>query len=192
MAAGVLALSSDAEIVREFVKYGSDRAATAFVRKYRNFVYTTALRYVASHDDADDIAQEVFIKALKSLKKFRGDSSLKTWLYRITVNLCINQKRKESRRTAISFDDSGEFFRLRDSNATPDRRLESEELMDAFYSALAKLPEKQRETFALRYFDETPYEDMSQMLGTSVGGLKANYYQAVRKLAKYLKNQAEN
>ena len=91
-----LLLENDSEIVEEYVETRSERAANSLVRKYRSFVYSTALRYLRDHEDADDCAQEVFIKAFRSLNKFRMESNLKTWLYKITVNQAINQIRKNS------------------------------------------------------------------------------------------------
>ena len=90
-----LVLDSDKEILRELESGNIENGATAFVRKYRNFVFSTALRYLKSYDDADDAAQEVFIKALNNIKKFRKESSLKTWLYRITFNVSSNILKKK-------------------------------------------------------------------------------------------------
>lgn len=152
---------------------------------YRNFVYSTALRYFNNHYDADDITQEVFIKAFKSIKKFKFNSSLKTWLYQITKNHCYTLYRKKKKNVSIN---SGEMEENEQDkwftdSETPLSKVESDEFYDAFYNALNKLPEKQRETFALRYFEDMPYQEISDLLGTSVGGLKANYYQAVKKLS---------
>lgn len=191
MSSIALAISTDKEIIEEYVSGNSEAAATAFVRKYRKFVYSIALRYLKSADDADDAAQESFIKALGALKKFRGDSSLKTWLYRITVNVCANASRKKKFLSIFSREDGSEI-EFKSDFETPDKTLENKELFDEFYAALDKLPKKQRETFALRYFDELPYDEISNMIGTSVGGLKANYYQAVKKLAKFLKQRETN
>lgn len=186
-----LVLEKDREIIDEYVSGNRERAATAFVRKYQNFVFSIALRYLKSYDDADDAAQEVFIKALKSVHKFRADSSLKTWLYRITQNVCTNISRKKK---FTSFFGSGseendEYLNIPDTGQNPEQKFLSAEFEDKFMGILNRLPEKQRETFALRYFDELPYEEISKLLGTSVGGLKANYFQAVKKLADYLKDE---
>ena len=186
-----LIVTNDADIVQEYVSGDKERAATAFVRKYQNFVYSTALRYLQSHDDADDVAQEVFIKALEKISSFRGDSNLKTWLYRITINTCTNLKRKNRffslfKSIGTSESDDEELIDITDNSPAPDQRIENEEFNKKFSKMLAKLPEKQRETFALRYFEEMPYEEISKVTGTSVGGLKANYFQAVSKLAKIL------
>lgn len=184
----VLQYENETYIVKEYQATKSERSATAFVRMYQQFVFATALRFTQNYDDADDVAQEVFIKALNSLSSFKGDSNIKTWLYRITTNLCMNFKRKKSFLSLFSKDDSAEeFFNVISNEMNPQQKMESEEFTAKFYKALSELPEKQRETFALRYFDEMPYEEISKLLGTSVGGLKANYFQAVKKLAVYLK-----
>jgi RNA polymerase sigma-70 factor (ECF subfamily) len=175
---------NDSEIIEEYCSSKSDRAATAFVRKYQKFVYATVLRYVVINEDADDIAQEVFIKALNSLEKFRGDSNIKTWLYRIAVNLSLNYIRKKKLLSIFTFHRIGEQeFEFASDSQTPSQELETKEFFHKFTIALAKLPEKQREVFALRYFEDMSYEDISATLGTTVGGLKANYFQAVKKLA---------
>lgn len=186
-----LAIELDTDIIREYTGGNREQAATAFVRKYQNFVFSSALRFLKSYDDADDAAQEIFIKALKSMDKFRGDSSLKTWLYRITMNVCTNMSRKKKLFGFFGSSDSeeSEYDNIADDSPMPDRKIESEEFEDKFLKALSRLPEKQRETFALRYFDEMPYEEISAVLGTSVGGLKANYFQAVKKLAEFIKKE---
>ncbi len=182
-----LVIDNDKEIIREYLTGNSELAAVSFVRKYQKFVYATALRYLQSYDDADDAAQETFIKALTSLSKFRGDSSLKTWLYKITRNVCYNMKRKKKVFSIFIKDDREEYFNSPSDYVKPDQSLENKEFEKNFKRVLAKLPEKQRETFALRYFDNLSYQEISNMLGTTVGGLKANYYQAVKKLAEFLK-----
>lgn len=158
------------------------------MNKYRNFVYSTALRYVNNHYDADDATQEVFIKAFKNLKKFKFNSSLKTWLYQITKNHCYTLFKKNKKYQNINTGemDDTEMDKWFQSNDTPLSKVEAEEFYDAFYNALGKLPEKQRETFALRYFEEMSYEEISELIGTSVGGLKANYFQAVKKLSNLI------
>lgn len=183
-----LIFESDIEIIEEYVSSGSNRAANEFVRKYQKFVYSTAFRYLKNHQDAEDIAQEVFIKALRNLKGFKKQSSVSTWLYRITQNTCTNFIRKRKIKYYVDYSSSSEeFFDISSHDQNAQEKLESEEYKDAFVEALSSLPEKQRETFALRYFEELSYEEISNMLGTSVGGLKANYFQAVKKLSHLMK-----
>lgn len=180
-------LENDDDIIKEYVQNGNQRAATAFVRKYQKFVYATALRHLKHHEDADDAAQEVFIKALKYLPNFKGDSSVKTWLYRITTNVCINVQRKKKISSFFSFLDVSQAYDLQSDTKSAQQDLEDNEFQRTYYTLLDKLPPKQREVFHLRYYDELSYEEISKMLGTSVGGLKANYHQAVKKIAQELK-----
>ncbi|MCX6147929.1 MAG: sigma-70 family RNA polymerase sigma factor [Candidatus Kapabacteria bacterium] len=188
---GTLALlyENDSEIIKEYINSKSDRAASAFVRKYQKFVYSTSLRYLNNYDDADDITQEVFIKALNSLDNFRGESNLKTWLYRITVNLCSNALKKRKLLNLITFNKDDDYFEISSSDETPSQSLETKEFETRFLKILNSLPEKQRETFYLRYYDDLSYEEISNLIGTSIGGLKANYFQAVQKIAKELKSE---
>ncbi len=190
MNAGTITLVNlnDSEIIESFAEGNIEKAATSLVRKYQNFVFATAYRYLSSYDDADDVSQEVFIKAIKNIKKFRGDSSLKTWLYKITVNLSLNTLKKNKLKNFFSLSDPNNNFEntlLEDSN--PEKVYQNSEFEEKFHQLLNQLPEKQRETFILRHYEELPYEEISKLLGTSVGGLKANYHQAVKKLGQFLK-----
>lgn len=186
-----LVLNSDKDIIRELESGDKERAATAFMRKYQNFVFNTAMRYLKSYDDAEDATQEVFINALKNIKKFREESSLKTWLYRITFNVCSNFLRKKKIlgifQNKPEEDIEDEIYNIADESRNPEEKFIDNEYEEKFLKLLMKLPEKQRETFSLRYFDDMPYEEISKILGTSVGGLKANYFQATKKLAELLK-----
>jgi RNA polymerase sigma-70 factor (ECF subfamily) len=187
-----LVLNSDKDIIRELESGDKERAATAFMRKYQNFVFNTALRYLKSYDDADDATQEVFIKALKNIRQFREESSLKTWLYRITFNVCSNYLRKKKffgifqSKTSVEDEFEDELENITDGTLNPEEKYINNEYEERLLKLLMTLPKKQRETFSLRYFDEMPYEEISKILGTSVGGLKANYYQATKKLSKLL------
>ena len=185
-----LAYQTDEEIIRDYSETGNQMAANAFVRKYKKFVYSIAFRYLNDYDDADDASQEVFIKALTNLSKFRGECSLNTWLYRITVNVCTNITRKKKIKSIFKFSvENEEYLNIPSKDPAPDRIMENEEIEQNFLKALNELPKKQRETFYLRYFDGLSYNEISKMLGTSVGGLKANYYQAVKKIAQILKTK---
>jgi RNA polymerase sigma-70 factor (ECF subfamily) len=184
----VLNITEDANIIQELLQGNSEIAATTFVRKYQKFVYTTCLRYLQDYDEADDASQEIFIKALRNMNSFRGQSSLKTWIYKISVNYCLSYLRKKSiKRIFQRYDSSNEEFLEIADNNSPDKQLEFSEFNTRFLNALTKLPEKQRETFALRYFDDLTYEEISAMVGTTIGGLKANYFQAIKKLNEILR-----
>lgn len=183
-----LTLDIEFDLINEFITTRSEKSLNNIIKTYKKFVYATALRYIENYDDADDITQEVFIKVYNNLDKFKGNSSFKTWLYRITVNLSINFLRKKKIFRFFSLDNKeiNENFQI--DFATPDKVLEDKEFNTKFLSIIAKLPEKQRETFALRYYEEMPYEEISKLLGTSVGGLKANYHQAVKKITNMMKS----
>lgn len=186
-----MALENDNQIISEYVSGNRDIAATAFVRKYQKFVYSVALRYIKDEDDAYDVSQDVFIKALNNLHKFRQESSIKTWLYKITANTSKTHLRKKKLLAFFKFIDRDEvdLENLQVSYETPSKNIEDKEFENNFLRILDKLPDKQRETFALRYFDNLSYEEISNLLGTSIGGLKANYYQAVKKLTALLKKE---
>jgi RNA polymerase sigma-70 factor (ECF subfamily) len=186
----LLTYENDSEIISEYVDNKSEVAANAFVRKHQKFVYATAFRYLKNESDADEAAQETFIKALSNLHKFKKKSSVSTWLYRIVSNISKNMLRKRKVMSIFtSSEDTQVFFNIASLEPLPDKQFENKELERQFLAALESLPAKQRETFALRYYEELPYEEISKMLGTSVGGLKANYYQAVKKLGKILKGE---
>ncbi|OGU17461.1 MAG: hypothetical protein A2X61_08900 [Ignavibacteria bacterium GWB2_35_12] len=199
MYASALVLENELEIIRDYTENRSEAAATAFVRKHQNFVFSTALRYLQSYEDADDASQEVFIKALNNLHKFRGDSNIRTWLYRITANVATNMRRKRKilNFVKLDFSDNEEAaltslrVTLASDDDTPYDSIEKKESEEALLSVLTKLPEKQRETFSLRYFDQLSYEEISKVLGTSVGGLKANYYHAVKKITEMMKKSVD-
>jgi RNA polymerase sigma-70 factor (ECF subfamily) len=144
-----------------------------------------ARRFSGSHDNADDITQEVFCRMYESLKDFRGDSSLYTWLYRIAVNVSLNHLRKQKLREFLRID---EIFEVESSaEESPQALVEKSEHQLLIEQAVATLPERQKMVFVMRYFEEMPYEEIAVVLKTSVGGLKANYFHAVRKIGDYIR-----
>lgn len=175
-------------VVKDYLSGNRDKAANIIMNTYRNFVYTTTLRYLNDHYEADDATQEIFIKIFKNINKFKFKSSLKTWVYQIARNHCYSELRKNKNYqfTSTGNMEDNEIDKWFKNTETPLSKVESEEFFDAFHTALNKLPEKQRETFALRYFEELTYEEISNILDTSVGGLKANYYHAVKKLSQLI------
>lgn len=180
-------INSDNDFIQEYLTTKSDKAANLFVREYQSFVYQIAMRYLKNIHDAEEIAQDVLIKALDNLESFKFNSNIKTWLYRICVNHSKNFLAKKKLRNIFNFFEDSEVL----NNYAVDyndghKLLENMEFKERFYKSMEKLPEKQRETFALRYFDDLTYEEISDLLGTSVGGLKANYFQAVKKLGVLL------
>jgi RNA polymerase sigma factor (sigma-70 family) len=176
--------SQDADIL-EACRRGDRKAFNQLVRTHQDRVYQVAKRMVSDADDAWDIAQEVFIRAYESVSEFRGESQLFTWLYRITVNLSLNHLRKVKVRRFFRMDDSHREFP--DAGPLPSGEMERNEMKDLVLNAIATLPVKQKAVFVLRYHEELPYEEIAAILKTSVGGLKANYHHAVRKIEAYVK-----
>ena len=166
-------MNSDQDIVYLLEKGKNHEAMSIMMPIHKRFVHSTAMRYLKDDDDAKDMTQEVFIKAYNSLDYFRGDSKIQTWLYAITRNLCLMDTLE------LSSDDRS------------DRLVNESEFSRFFKQCMSILPEKQRETFILRHIEELSYEEISEMLGTSIGGLKANYFQAVQKLSQYLSSKKE-
>jgi RNA polymerase sigma-70 factor (ECF subfamily) len=181
-------LLDDHELLRLFKEEASREAAfTRLIRKYQEKLYWHIRRLVIQHEDTHDVLQNVFIKTWNNLLNFRGESSLYTWLYRIATNESLTYLNQQKRRHAISLDSEEKEY-LRD-------RLQAEKHFDArkiewkLQLAIQELPEKQRIVFSLRYFEEMPYEEMSKVLETSEGALKASYHHAVKKVEEYLLNR---
>lgn len=152
------------------------------IRRYSEPLYWQIRRMVQNHDDADDLLQNVFMKAWMSIDSFRGDAKLTTWLYKIAINESMTFLAKERKRLNLSLDDD-ESHVIHQIEA--DSNIDGDALSLALRKAIASLPEKQRLVFNMRYYDEMKYEDMSEILGTSVGALKASYHLAVKKIEQY-------
>lgn len=137
----------------------------------------------ASHDDAADLLQNVFLKAWNSLDKFRGEAKLSTWLYKIAVNETLNFIKKEkSRQSTTNTSDNDEFLF---NNIESDPWFDGDELKAELLKVVASLPERQRMVFRMRYFQDMKYEEISNILGISVGALKASYHHAVNKISNH-------
>lgn len=170
------------ELIRRLQSSDSSRDAfDEMMRTYGEGVYWHIRKMVLNHDDALDLLQNVFLKAWNNIDHFRGDARLTTWLYKIAVNESINFINKEKTRQGLTADDSNEFLL---NNLEADQYFNGDELHLALQKAIADLPEKQRLVFNMRYFDEMSYEQISDILGTSVGALKANYHHAVKKISQ--------
>ncbi len=154
------------------------------VEEYSERLYWQIRKMVYSHDDANDILQDVFIKAWLNIEKFRGDAKLSTWLYKIAINESITFINRSKAKLNLSIDDTDSFLV---------NKLEGDEYFDGdnaqllLQQAVVRLPEKQRLVFQMKYFDELKYEEISDILGTSVGALKASYHHAVKKVESFLK-----
>jgi len=175
---------SDLELVRLF-QNGDESAFNQLVLRYQERIYWVARRFVSDHEAADDITQDVFVKAYESLRNFRAESSLYTWLYRIAVNIALNALRRQKVKEFFRID---ELFEAEDtSTQAPDEAVERQEDRALIEQAIARLPKKQHSVFVLRFYEEMPYEEIAKILKTSVGGLKANYFHAVRKIQEYVR-----
>lgn len=160
------------------------RAAFAdVVAQYSRPLYWQIRRMVGNPDDADDLLQNTFLKAWNSLENFRGEAKLSTWLHKIAINEAITHLDREKKRQAISIDENDGSV-AGSIAAPPD--LDGDTLDAHLRQAVAELPEKQRLVFNMKYFDDMKYEDISEILGTSVGALKASYHLAVKKIEKFM------
>ena len=173
----------DPELVKRL--RDSSTCRTAFgevIARYSEPLYWQIRRMVEDHDDANDLLQNTFMKAWSSIENFRGEAKLSTWLYKIAINESITLLAKERKRMNISIDDEeSHLVNLIEA----DTYIDGDQLALKLRKAIASLPEKQRLVFNMRYYDEMKYEQMSEILGTSVGALKASYHLAAKKIEQY-------
>jgi RNA polymerase sigma factor (sigma-70 family) len=181
-----LTVQEDSELLRQFREPETkERAYTALIKKYQERLYWHIRRIVVDHDDANDVLQNVFIRVWNALGNFKEESQLYTWLYRIATNESLTFLESQKKRASVS---------LSDVESGLENKLKAEQGFDAnklewkLQLAIQQLPEKQRVVFSLRYYDEMPYEEMSRVLETSEGALKASYHHAVKKIEDYIKN----
>lgn len=172
------------ELIIRLQDAGTQRDAfSVLVKEFSETLYWQIRKIVLSHDDANDVLQNTFVKIWTSIDSFRGDSKLSTWLYRIAINESITFLNKQRHKNNLSIDDTEGFLI---------QKLESDDYFDGdaaqlkLQKAILSLPEKQRIVFNLKYFEEMKYEQMSEILGTSVGALKASYHHAVKKIEDFL------
>ncbi|MDE5785350.1 MAG: RNA polymerase sigma factor [Duncaniella sp.] len=156
------------------------------IRLYTEPLYRQVRRIVQSHDDADDVLQNVFMKAWQNIENFRGEARLGTWLHKIAINESMTFLERERKHAGISLDDEESFIV---NLIEADRNIDGEQLAVLLRKAVATLPEKQRLVFNMRYFDEMKYEDISAILGTSEGALKTSYHLAVKKIEQFFKDR---
>lgn len=166
---------------------GDRQAFDVIVERHRRHVYQLCYRFVGNHEDASDLAQDVFIRAFRGLKTFKGQASLGTWLYRIAVNVSLNRVGAKGPR-AVSLDTSlaGSGERLASAAESPTDALLRDERAARVRAAIARLPRKQRATLVLRVYHELPHEQIAAILGSSVGAAKANFFHALNNLKKLL------
>lgn len=155
------------------------------IKEYKESLYWHIRRMVIVHDDADDVLQNVFIKAWKGIDKFRSDSAIYTWLYRIATNEVFSFLANKHKQNISSITDiESEFM----DNIDAGSYFDGDNAQKLLQKAILELPEKQRLVFNMKYYENLKYEEMSELLGTSVGALKASYHHAVKKIEMYLKN----
>ncbi|MUH37795.1 RNA polymerase sigma factor [Zobellia amurskyensis] len=169
----------------------TETQASAFgvlVETYKERLYWHIRRIVLNHDDADDVLQNTFIKVYKNISNFKGDSKLYSWIYRIATNEALSFLKSKSRMMGVG---DGELQERLVENLKADVYFEGDEIQLKLQQAIAILPEKQKLVFNMKYFQELKYEEISEILETSVGGLKASYHLATKKIEAYLKEQKE-
>ncbi|NUM51216.1 MAG: sigma-70 family RNA polymerase sigma factor [Flavobacteriales bacterium] len=176
----------DSELLSMFSDENSrNYAFNLIVKKYQQKIYWHIRRMVIDHDDANDVTQNTFIKAWKGLEAFKQEAQLYTWLYRIATNESINFLNKKRKVLLLPLID---VERELSNKLEADAYFSGNVIQKKLQKALLQLPEKQRIVFNLKYFEEMKYEDMSTILNTSVGALKASYHIAVKKIEEYLKS----
>jgi len=181
-----LPAATDTELLIQFRDpVTKEKAYTAIIKKYQEKLYWHIRRMVVDHDDANDVLQNVFIRVWKGLENFREDSQLYTWLYRIATNESLTFIEQQKKRSAVSLNDDEAGL---SNKVKADQHFDFQKLEWKLQLAIQQLPEKQRVVFNLRYYDEMPYEEMSKVLETSEGALKASFHHAVKKIEDYIKN----
>ncbi len=178
---------NDAEILSLFADAKTrNQAFNMLLKKYQQKIYWHIRRMVINHDDADDVLQDVFVKVWKNLETFRSDSQLYTWLYRIATNECLTFLNRKKMKNNIPLDEVS--YELAESLADS-TYFNGNQAQLKLQQAVLTLPDKQRLVFNMKYFEDMKYEEMSEVLGTSVGALKASYHLAVKKIEAFLLNK---
>lgn len=179
---------TDREIIDLYKAGHRERAFKEIVDSYSERLYWHVRRFLCSHEDTDDLLQEIFIKVWSALPTFRGESQLYTWIYRVATNESLNFLQKQKIRAALRFEDLTSKL---DNKIDEDTGVDGDEAQRALMKAVNRLPAKQRTVFIMRWYDDLSYEAISEILGTSVGALKASYHFAQEKIRaeieKYLK-----
>lgn len=177
----------DEEILSKFSEEKTRNVGfNLLLQKYQQKIYWHIRRLVIDHDDADDLVQETFVKVWKNLHNFRSDSQLYTWIYRIATNESITFLNKKKNRNNISLDEVN--YELAETLASSSY-FDGDKIQRKLQQAILTLPEKQRIIFNMKYFDDMKYEEISAVLGTTVGALKASFHIAVKKIETILLNQ---
>ncbi len=179
---------TDREIIDLYKAGQQERAFREIVDSYSERLYWHVRRFLCSHEDTDDLLQDIFIKIWSALPSFRGDSQLYTWLYRIATNETLNFLNKQKVRSALQFESLSSKL---EEKIDEDPWFNGDSMQRLLMKAIQKLPEKQRLVFTMRWFDDLSYEDISEILNTSVGALKASYHFATEKIKSFFENYSE-
>lgn len=162
-----------------------EEAFSKLVAQYKERLYWQIRNMVLDHDDADDVLQNTFIKVFRNINSFKGESKLHTWMYRIAANESITFLNKKAKRNNVSMEEVKDNALNR---LESDVYFEGDELQLHFQKAIATLPERQQLIFTMKYFGDHTYEELSEILGTTVGGLKSSYHIAAKKIADFINN----
>lgn len=176
---------TEKEILDVFNSGQHERAFNAIVESYSERLYWVVRRLVNSHEDTDDLLQDIFVKIWTALPSFRGEAQLYTWLYRIALNESLNFLSRQRVRAVLQFKSLDEEMERR---IDEDPYFNGDEAERTLSKAITRLPAKQKTVFLMRYYDDLPYEEIARITGTSVGSLKASYHIASEKIRKDLKN----
>lgn len=166
-----------------------DQGFKQLVVQYQEPLYWHIRRMVHFHEDANDVIQNTFIKVFKNIKAFKGDSKLYTWLYRIATNESISHLNKKKKQRSSDLDSHIKELEVR---LVADEYFDADKAQLSLVKAIELLPIKQKQVFNMRYYDNMKYKDISSVLGTSVGALKASYHHAVSKIENYLKQTLDH
>lgn len=175
--------TNDFELVEKFVA-GDETAFNIIVKKYQKKIYWHARQMLGEHLDADEVTQEVLVVMYQKLNTFNFQSALYTWIYKIVTTRSLNQIKRRQLRKIFSFDNTDEKELAVENDIV--ENIANREKLEKVNKALEKLPAKQRQIFVMRNFDQLSYEEIAGITGKSVGGLKANYFHALRKVTEYV------
>lgn len=182
--------SDDVEIIDSFKK-GNEHAFNILVNKYQKKIYWIVRKMVLDHDEANDITQDIFIKIHSSLKDFRGDSKFFTYIYKISVNFCLNHISKKKRTSNREVDIEDETLDIKSDDMATDGHYDEKRKQKLLKEAIENLEGQQRAVFNMRFYDNLSYEEIANVMNKSVGGMKANYFHAVKKIEAYIKSKKD-
>lgn len=180
-------MSEEKQLIEELQNIETRNSAfTKLVALHSQKLYYVVRRIVIYHEDANDLMQQIWIKVFQNIKNYKGESKLYTWLYRIAVNECLTHINKSKKMSTIDIEDQAKKEVLK---LTSDELFDGDEAIAKLKIAISQLPDKQRMIFEMRYYDELSYDEIAKVLNQSVGGLKASYHIAYKKISSFLLNE---